>query len=79
VSADVPHEPRRPRPRRRRPGRGRWVALAAGAVIVFGLGAALGAALESNPAGGGSRTFVHTYPPLRPAPTPRTVTVTATP
>lgn len=70
---------RRPRPPRRRSPAARWALVVLAALIVFGLGAALGAALESNPPGGGSHTYVRTYKPLPPAPVPQTVTVTASP
>jgi hypothetical protein len=70
---------RRHRPPQRRPSPARWIVVVLAALVIFGLGAALGAALESNPSSGGSSTFVRTYPPLSPAPAPKTVTVTATP
>lgn len=68
----------RARPPRRRAGAGRWLLLALAALVVFALGAALGAALENNPSSGGSSTFVRTYAPLPTAPLPRTVTLTVT-
>ena len=68
--------PQRPRPPRRRRSSGRWIAAVLGALVIFVLGAALGAALESNPSNGGSHTYVRTYGPLPPAPVPQTVTVT---
>ena len=69
---------RRP-PRRGRVHTGRVLALAALTVVVFALGVALGAVLESNPATGGKRTSERTLAPLPPAPIPHTVTVTVTP
>jgi hypothetical protein len=69
--------PSREPPRRRR-SPATWIAAALGALLIFALGAALGAALESNPSSGGSSTFVRTYAPLPPAPIPQTVTLTVT-
>ena len=55
--------PRRlPPPRRRR-----WLralAVVAAALVLFGLGVALGLALDDRPVPGGSRTFVRTLEPL---------------
>jgi hypothetical protein len=62
------------RPRRRRRGPGRWVGRAIVVLVAFGLGVALGQALQDNPRPGGERTFVRT---LRPLPlTPATATIT---
>jgi hypothetical protein len=69
-------ESRRERPRPRRRGRGRWIVAVLAALVIFALGVALGAALDSNPSSGDGTTFVHTYPPLQPAPVPPTVTLT---
>ena len=51
--------------------------LAAGVVVVFGLGIALGQALNDNPKPGGTQTLVRTLRPLPLAPAAReTITVT---
>jgi hypothetical protein len=51
-----------------------WAAVA---VAAFGLGVALGEALNDGPDGGGSQTLVRTLTPLPLAPARETVTVTA--
>jgi hypothetical protein len=52
-----------------------WLALA---LVAFGLGVALGQALNDGPAGGsGRQTLVRTLAPLPLAPARETVTVTA--
>ncbi len=51
--------------------------LAAGVVVVFGLGIGLGQALNDNPEPGGTQTLVRTLRPLPLAPAAReTITVT---
>jgi hypothetical protein len=51
--------------------------LAAGVLVVFGLGIGLGQALNDNPEPGGTQTLVRTLRPLPLAPAAReTVTVT---
>ncbi len=53
------------------------VAVAAGAIVVFGVGVSLGEALHDNPQPGGTQTLVRTLKPLALAPAARqTVTVT---
>jgi len=66
--------------RRRRPRAALWLALGAAALVLFGVGVALGEALHDNPRPGGTRTFVRTLHPLRVAPSvsTRTITITAT-
>jgi hypothetical protein len=57
-----PLPPRRPPPRRRR-----WprvLAVVAAALALFGLGVALGLALDDRPVPGGTQTFVRTLEPL---------------
>lgn len=54
-------------PRRRPPRRRRWprvVAAVAAALVLFGLGVALGLALDDRPVPGGTQTFVRTLEPL---------------
>lgn len=54
-------------PRRRPPRRRRWprvLAVVAAALALFGLGVALGLALDDRPVPGGSQTFVRTLEPL---------------
>jgi hypothetical protein len=55
--------PVRQRPRRRRASPSRWILAAAAAVILFGLGVALGEALHDNPKPGITRTTVRTLHP----------------
>jgi hypothetical protein len=51
--------------------------VAAGVVVVFVVGIAVGEALHDNPSGGGTQTLVRTLKPLAVAPAAReTVTVT---
>jgi hypothetical protein len=65
---------RRPRRRRRR---ARAALPLLGAVVVFGVGIALGEALHDNPRPGGTQTLVRTLGPLPLPPAAReTVTVT---
>jgi hypothetical protein len=53
------------------------VAVAIGAIVVFGVGVSLGEALHDNPRPGGTQTLVRTLKPLPLAPAAReTVTVT---
>lgn len=53
------------------------LAVAAGAIVVFGVGVAVGEALHDNPRPGGTQTLVRTLEPLPLAPAAReTVTVT---
>jgi hypothetical protein len=53
------------------------VAVAIGAIVVFGVGVSLGEALHDNPRPGGTQTIVRTLKPLPLAPAARaTVTVT---
>ncbi len=52
---------RPPRRRRRRP---RIAALVVGAAVLFGLGIALGLALDDRPVPGGTQTFVRTLEPV---------------
>jgi hypothetical protein len=67
------------RERRRRRLRGRIVAGVA-LIVVFGVGIALGEALNDNPAPGGAQTIVRTLTPLQVPPAARTtVTVGTTP
>jgi hypothetical protein len=55
----------------------KFVAVAVGAVVVFGVGVSLGEALHDNPRPGGTQTLVRTLKPLPLAPAAReTVTVT---
>jgi hypothetical protein len=54
-------------PRRRPPRRRRWprvLALVVAALVVFGVGVALGIALQDRPVPGGTQTFVRTLEPL---------------
>jgi hypothetical protein len=54
-------------PRRRPPRRRRWprvLALIVAALVVFGVGMALGLALQDRPVPGGTQTFVRTLEPL---------------
>ncbi len=54
-------------PRRRPPRRRRWprvLAVVAAALALFGLGVALGLALDDRPVPGGTQTFVRTLEPL---------------
>jgi len=60
----------RRRPPRRRSPWPKVVALAAGALIVFALGVALGLALDDRPVPGGTQTFVRTLEPLPQQPAP---------
>lgn len=57
-----PLPPRRRPARRRRWPRGLAVVLAA--LVLFGLGVALGLALDDRPVPGGTQTFVRTLEPL---------------
>lgn len=68
----------RPQLRRRRGSRGpRRLLFAAGLLLVFAIGIALGQALQDNPAPGGTQTGVRTLKPLQLPPAARsTVTVT---
>ncbi len=67
--------PRRPRPRAAR--RPRRLLVAAGLLVVFAVGVALGQALQDNPSPGGTQTRVRTLRPLQLPPAARsTVTVT---
>ena len=51
---------------------------AAGAVVIFGVGVAVGESLHDNPRPGGTQTLVRTLKPLPLAPAARTtVTITA--
>lgn len=54
----------RRRPPRRRSAWPRVAALVVGALIVFGLGIALGLALDDRPVPGGTQTFVRTLEPV---------------
>jgi len=55
----------------------RLLAVAAGAIVVFGVGVGVGEALHDNPRPGGTQTLVRTLEPLPLAPAAReTVTVT---
>jgi hypothetical protein len=55
----------------------KFVAVAVGAVVIFGVGVSLGEALHDNPRPGGTQTLVRTLKPLPLAPAAReTVTVT---
>jgi hypothetical protein len=54
-------------PRRRPPRRRRWprvLAVVLAALVLFGLGVALGLALDDRPVPGGTQTFVRTLEPL---------------
>jgi hypothetical protein len=51
------------RPPRRRPRRLRWLLAAAAALILFGLGVAVGEALHDNPKPGITQTSVRTLHP----------------
>ena len=54
-------------PRRRPQRRRRWprvLAVVAAALVLFGLGVALGLALDDRPVPGGTQTFVRTLEPL---------------
>jgi hypothetical protein len=63
--------------RRRRRRRLSAVLPLVGLAVVFGLGVALGEALNDNPKPGGTQTIVRTLKPLPLAPAPtKTVTVT---
>jgi hypothetical protein len=59
MSAPAPQR----RPRRRRSNRPRWLLAAAAALILFGLGVALGEALHDNPKPGITQTTVRTLHP----------------
>ncbi|MDX6474410.1 MAG: hypothetical protein QOK22_3226 [Gaiellaceae bacterium] len=50
-------------PRRRRTRRATWLLVAAAALILFGLGVAVGEALHDNPTPGITRTTVRTLHP----------------
>jgi hypothetical protein len=63
------------RRRQRRAATRRWAIRFAAAAVVFGLGIALGQALQDNPEPGPPQTVVRTLRPLPLA--PATVTVTA--
>jgi hypothetical protein len=65
---------------RRRAHPAAWLGLPVAAVVLFGVGVAVGEALHDNPRPGGPRTFVRTLHPVRIAPSApaRTVTVTVT-
>ena len=65
----------RPPPKRRRGLLWFWLSLLA-LVAVFGLGLALGQALQDNPKPGGTQTVVRTLKPLPIPPARETVTVT---
>ncbi|HEY3960977.1 MAG TPA: hypothetical protein VGL84_00475 [Gaiellaceae bacterium] len=54
------------------------VLLAAGFIVVFVVGIAIGEALHDNPSPGGRQTIVRTLNPLPLAPARETVTVTTT-
>jgi hypothetical protein len=63
-----------PSSRGRRHRRGRWpqvLAIVLGALLVFGLGIALGQALDDGPPAGATQTYIRTLQPLpqRPADT----------
>ncbi len=63
MSLDPASVARRRPPRRRR----RWpriAALVVGAAVLFGLGIALGLALDDRPVPGGTQTFVRTLEPV---------------
>jgi len=67
----------RPRRRRREGRRLRPLVLAAGLLLAFTVGIALGQALQDNPQPGGTQTGVRTLHPLQLPPAARsTVTVT---
>jgi hypothetical protein len=54
-------------PRRRPPRRRRWprvLALVVAALVLLGVGVALGLALDDRPVPGGTQTFVRTLEPL---------------
>jgi hypothetical protein len=55
--------PARPRRPPRRPSRTRWLLVAAAALILFGLGVAVGEALHDNPKPGITQTSVRTLHP----------------
>ena len=56
----------------------RLLAAAAGAVVIFAVGVAVGESLHDNPKPGGTQTLVRTLKPLPLAPAAReTVTVTS--
>jgi hypothetical protein len=56
----------------------RWALIAAGLVVAFAVGIAVGEALRDNPKPGGTQTLVRTLEPLPLVPAAReTVTVTA--
>jgi hypothetical protein len=76
VSLAAPGPTRQERRRRqRRAAARRWAIRLAAAAVVFGLGIALGQALQDNPEPGPPQTVVRTLRPLPLA--PATVTVTA--
>ena len=79
MSAVPDRAARRRRRRRRVPG---WALVAAGLVVAFVVGIAVGEALHDNPEPGGTQTLVRTLEPvpLEPAPgSTVTVTVRSTP
>jgi hypothetical protein len=71
VTVPPARPPRRRRRRRRVPA---WLIAAAGLLVAFLVGVALGEALHDNPKPGGAQTIVRTLSPL--TLTPSTVTIT---
>jgi hypothetical protein len=67
-----------PRRRRRRPV-GRWLLRAAGLLIVFAIGIAVGQTLDDSSAPSGTQTSVRTLAPVTLSAETVTVTVTTTP
>lgn len=68
----------RPPVRKRRPRYGFWAFRAAGLLVVFAIGIALGQALDDSSAPGGTQTSVRTLAPVRLTGDTVTVTVTTT-
>ena len=69
----------RPRPRRGRRRASRWLLRAAGLLIVFAIGIALGQSLDDSSAPTGTQTSVRTLEPVTLSAETVTVTVTTAP
>jgi hypothetical protein len=69
----------RPRPRRRRRHVGRWFFRAAGILVVFAIGIAIGQSFDDSSAPSGTQTSVRTLEPATLSAGTVTVTVTTSP